>query len=388
MEHVLPERQRAVVKIGSSLLANAEHLTLRYAFMHGVMEDIARMRADGTDVVLTSSGSVAIGLSTIGKTPEEAGLLDKQAAAACGQPLLMNAYKQIALEYGFDIAQVLVTLEDLEDRRRFLNVKNTISRLLEHGVLPIVNENDSVTTAEIKVGDNDRLAAKVAQMIQADEFVMLTSIDGLYDRNPDDPEAKHVPVVEDVSEYLEVTSQVSELGSGGMLTKMRAANMAQNAGVTTRIGEGLIDRPITAILSGERRHTRCVAIGDPDSSWRIWLTDRLAQAGGLVVGADAADRLNAGRTEIDREDIVSVHGEFTKGDVLHIYDEAGEELARGMSNFTAAETLLLARNVDQSAQELLGYGAAPRIISSDNMAILKDHHLPWDAPTEEVIMVE
>lgn len=384
----MQERQRVVVKIGSSLLANAEHLTLRYAFMHGVMEDIARLREDGVDVVLTSSGSVAIGLSTIGKTPESAGLLDKQAAAACGQPLLMHAYKQIAQEYGFDIAQVLVTLEDLEDRRRFLNVKNTISRLLEHGVLPIVNENDSVTTQEIKVGDNDRLAAKVAQMIQADEFIMLTSIDGLYDRNPDDPGAKHVPEVEDVSEYLEVTSQVSELGSGGMLTKMRAANMAQNAGVTTRIGEGLVDRPITAILSGERRHTRCVAIGDPDSSWRIWLTDRLAQAGGLVVGPDAAERLNAGRTVIGREDIVSVQGEFTKGDVLHIFDESGEELARGMSNFTAAEILLLCRNLDQSPLDLLGYSAAARIVSTENMAILKDHHLPWDAPEDDVIMVE
>ncbi len=385
---MLSERQRVVVKIGSSLLANAEHLTLRYAFMHGVMEDIARMRENGMDVVLTSSGSVAIGLSTIGKTPEDAGLLDKQAAAACGQPLLMNAYKQIALEYGFDIAQVLVTLEDLEERRRFLNVKNTISRLLEHGVLPIVNENDSVTTQEIKVGDNDRLAARVAQMIQADEFVMLTSIDGLYDRNPENPDARHVPVVEDVSGYLEVTSQVSELGSGGMLTKMRAANMAQNAGVTTRIGEGMLDRPITAILSGERRHTRCVAIGDPDSSWRIWLTDRLAQAGGLVVGPDAAERLNAGRSEICRDDVVSVQGEYSKGDVLHIFDESGEELARGMSNFTAAETLMLARNLDQSPQDLLGYGATPRIVSAENMAVLKDHHLPWDAPEGDVIMVD
>ena len=383
----MQERQRVVVKIGSSLLANSEHLTLRYAFMHGVMEDIARLREDGADVVLTSSGSVAIGLSTIGKTPEEAGLLDKQAAAACGQPLLMNAYKQIALEYGFDIAQVLVTLEDLEDRRRFLNVKNTISRLLERGVLPIVNENDSVTTQEIKVGDNDRLAAKVAQMIQADEFIMLTSVDGLYDRNPEDPGAQHVPEVEDVSNYLEVTSQVSELGSGGMLTKMRAANMAQNAGVTTRIGEGLVERPITAILSGERRHTRCVAIGDPDSSWRIWLTDRLQHAGGLVVSNEAAGRLCEGRSEICRTDIVSVQGDFNKGDVLHVYDENGEELARGMSNFTSAETLLLARNTDRKVRELLGFEATPRIISVENMAVLKDHHLPWDAPTDALTEV-
>ncbi|MEQ8404525.1 MAG: glutamate 5-kinase [Oceanicaulis sp.] len=383
----MSERKRVVLKIGSSLLANSEHLTLRYAFMHGVMEDIARLREEGIDVVLTSSGAVAIGLSTMGVSPEEAGLLDKQAAAACGQPLLMNAYKQIALEYGFDIAQVLVTLEDLEDRRRFLNTKNTISRLIEHGVMPIVNENDSVTTQEIKVGDNDRLAAKVAQMIQAKELVILTSVDGLYDRNPEDPEAKHVPVVEDVSGYLEVTTSVSELGTGGMLTKMRAANMAQNAGCHTLIGKGEVDRPLSAILSGERKHTRCVAVGDPDSSWRIWLTDRLQHAGGLVVNAETAKRLNQGRSEICRSDIVSVQGDFNKGDVLHVYDESGEELARGMSNFTSAETLLLARNLERKVKELLGFEATPRIISVENMAILKDHHLPWDAPTEELTEV-
>ena len=368
----MSDRQRVVVKIGSSLLANEEHLTLRYAFMHGVMEDVARLREEGIDVVLTSSGSVAIGLSTIGVAPEEAGLLDKQAAAACGQPLLMNAYKQIALEYGFDIAQVLVTLDDLEDRRRFLNTKNTITRLIEHGVMPIVNEND-------------RLAAKVAQMVQADQLVILTSVDGLYDRNPEDEGAQHVPVVEDVSEYLEVTSSVSALGTGGMLTKMRAANMAQNAGVETLIGQGELDRPVSALLKNERRHTKCVALGDPDSSWAIWLTDRLQQAGGLVVDADSAEQLREDRTDIGREAIVSVQGEFNKGDVLHIYDEAGEEL--GMSNFTSAEILLLARNTDSEPSELLGYESKPRIISADNMAVLREHHLPWDAPTDSVRMV-
>lgn len=383
----MSDRQRVVLKIGSSLLANEEHLTLRYAFMHGVMSDIAALREEGVDIVLTSSGAVAIGLATLGVAPEEAGLLDKQAAAACGQPLLMNAYKQIALEYGFDIAQVLVTLDDLEDRRRFLNTKNTISRLLERGVLPIVNENDSVTTQELKVGDNDRLAAKVAQMVQADNLVILTSVDGLYDRNPEEPDARHVPVVEDVSEYLEVTSSVSALGTGGMLTKMRAANMAQNAGCTTLIGKGEVDRPISAILKDERRHTKCVANGDPDSSWRIWLTDRLHQAGGLVVNAKAAKRLKAERSAIEREDIVSVQGEFSKGDVLHIYDEACEELARGMSNFTSAEVLLLARNVEAPSAEILGYEAKPRIVSAENMAILEDHHLPWDAPTDDVRLV-
>lgn len=355
--------------------------------MHGVMSDIATLREQGVDVILTSSGAVAIGMSVMNMAPDEAGLLDKQAAAACGQPLLMNAYKQIALEYGFDIAQVLVTLEDLEDRRRFLNTKNTITRLIENGVMPIVNENDSVTTQEIKVGDNDRLAAKVAQMIQADNLLILTSVDGLYDRNPEDPAAQHVPVVEDVSQYLDVTDSVSSLGTGGMLTKMKAANMAQNAGCTTLIAKGEVDRPLTEVLNGERRHTRCVANGDPDSSWRIWLTDRLQQAGGLIVNAQTAAKLKDKRTAITGEDLISIQGEFTKGDVLHIYDEEGEELARGMTNFTSAEVVLLARNPDEDPKNLLGYEAAPRVITAENMALLKDHHLTWDAPTEDIRLV-
>lgn len=383
----MSDRKRVVLKIGSSLLANAEHLTLRYAFMHGVMEDAARLRTSGVDVVLTSSGAVALGLSALGVAPELAGLLDKQAAAAVGQPLLMHAYKQIAMEYGFDIAQVLVTLDDLEDRRRFLNTKNTITRLIERGVMPIVNENDSVTTQEIKVGDNDRLAAKVAQMIQAQDLVILTSVDGLYDRDPSDPEARHVPRVEDVSAYLEVTRSVSTLGTGGMLTKMRAANMAQNAGCTTRIARGEMERPISAVLSGERLHTECVANGDPDSWWAIWLTDRLARAGGLVVSTAAAERLKAGRSEIGRADILQVQGEFQKGDVLHIYDETGCELARGMCNFSCSETILLARNPDRTVRELLGFEATPRIISRENMAVLKEHNLPWDAPTDRLTRV-
>ncbi len=383
----MSERKRLVLKIGSSLLANTDHLTLRYAFMHGVLSDVAKLREEGTDVILTSSGSVAIGMSVIDAEPETAGILDKQAAAACGQPLLMNAYKQIALEYGFDIAQVLVTLEDLEDRRRFLNVKNTITRLLENGVMPIVNENDSVTTQEIKVGDNDRLAAKVAQMIQADNLMILTSVDGLYDRNPEDPEAKHVPVVEDVSGYLDVTDSVSALGTGGMLTKMKAANMAQNAGVTTLIAKGENENPMTAVLDGSRRHTRCVANGDPDSSWRIWLTDRLQHAGGLTVTKDMADKLREKRTSIEGTDLISIQGEFTKGDVLHVYDEDGEELARGMTNFTSAEVLLLARNPGEKPEDLLGYDVKPRVIAADNMSLVQDHHLTWEAPTDELKLV-
>lgn len=383
----MTDRKRIVVKIGSSLLANDDRLTLSYAFMHGLLSDIATLREEGYDVLLASSGSVALGLNAINCSPATAGVLDKQAAAACGQPILVNAYKQIAHEFGYDIAQILVTLDDLEERRRFLNTKNTIQRLFEHGVMPIVNENDTITTEEIRVGDNDRLAAKVAQMIQAEHLILLTNIDGLYDRNPEDPEAQFIETVEDVSEYLEVTSGTSSLGSGGMLTKMRAANMAQNAGCTTLIAEGLIDRPVSAILKNERRHTTCVAKGTPRSSWAVWLTNRLHRAGGLVLRQDAATALRESKTGVSHEDIVKIHGTFQKGDVLHVYGEDGEEIARGLTNFSSDETMVLARHTDHDVQELLGYQARPEIINRDNMVMLEDYHLPWDAPTKSLRLV-
>ncbi|MHA6288730.1 glutamate 5-kinase [Maricaulis sp. CAU 1757] len=383
----MSERKRIVVKIGSSLLANDNRLTLNYAFMHGLMSDIAQLREDGYDVILASSGSVALGLNTINCSPENAGVLDKQAAAACGQPLLVNAYKQIAHEFGYDIAQILVTLEDLEERRRFLNTKNTIQRLFEHGVMPIVNENDTITTEEIRVGDNDRLAAKVAQMVQAEHLILLTNIDGVYDRNPEDPAAEFVETIEDVSEYLEVTSGTSALGSGGMLTKMRAANMAQNAGCTTLIGEGQIDRPVSSILSGERRHTTCVAKGTPRSSWAVWLTNRLQRGGGLVLNEDAAKSLRENKRGVGHEDVLKIHGTFQKGDVLHVYAHDGEEIARGLTNFSSDETMVLARHADHDVQELLGYQARPEIINRDNMVMLEDYHLPWDAPTKSLRLV-
>ncbi|MFY0636339.1 glutamate 5-kinase [Maricaulis maris] len=383
----MSQRKRIVVKIGSSLLANDRRLTLRYAFMNELLADIARLRDDGHDVVLASSGAVALGLNAINTSPEEAGVLDKQAAAACGQPLLLNAYKQVAHEHGFDIAQILVTLDDLEERRRFLNTKNTIQRLFERDVMPIVNENDTVTTEEIRVGDNDRLAAKVAQMIQADHLVILTSIDGLYDRDPSDPEAEFVDTIEDATEYLEVSSGASSLGSGGMLTKIQAANLAQNAGCTTLIAKGTIDRPVSAVLSGERRHTKCVAKGTPASSWAVWLTNRLQRAGSLVLNDLAAEALATSASGVSHEDIVKIHGAFTKGDVLHIYSESGDEVARGLTNFSSDETMMLARHIDQDVKELLGYHARPEIVNRANMVILDEQHLPWDAPTKSLRLV-
>lgn len=381
------DKPRIVVKVGSSLLAETPHLRPRYSFMHGLLSDIAELRGRGYEVVLASSGSVALGLNALNSDSERASVQEKQAAAACGQPVLLNAYKQVALEHGFDIAQVLVTLEDLEDSRRFLNTKNTVDKLLELNVLPIVNENDTITTEEIRVGDNDRLAAKVAQMIQAQHLIILTSVDGLYDKNPDEPGAKLISEVEDVSMYLAVTSGTNSLGTGGMFTKIQAANMAQNAGCETLISRGILDRPILSALENTRPHTRCIAKSTPQSAWAVWLTDRLQMAGSIVLSQEAADKLVAGKSGVSCLDLISIHQAFRKADVLHIYDESGVERARGLSNFSSDEAALIASNPDRETRELLGYQAEATLVNQKNLVILEDHHLPWDEPGERLRVI-
>jgi glutamate 5-kinase len=377
-------KPRVVVKIGSSLLANAENLTPRYAFIHGLLSDIALLQDKGYEVILTSSGSVALGMNSIHSTPAKASITDKQAAAACGQPILMHAYKQVALEYGFDIAQVLVTLEDLENMKRFLNTKNTVERLLERGVMPIVNENDTVTNEELKVGDNDRLAAKIAQMVQAEHLVILTCIDGLYDRNPEEEGAQLVRSIENVSEYLEVATGASDLGTGGMFTKLQAANMAQNAGCTTIIARGHLDSPISSVLFGDRIGTVCKAHNTPASHWRVWLTDRLQMAGGLIIQQAVSDQLAESGKGISCYDVVSTHGSFQKADVLHVYDEKGVEIARGLCNFSSDDLARIANNPDDPVEDLLGYRSSPTLVGKDNLVMLATRHLAWEQPDEEV----
>ena len=379
----MSKKKRIVVKIGSSLLANEEKLTLRYAFMNGLMADLGDLQDQGYEIILTSSGSVALGLNMIGKRPEEAGILDKQAAAACGQPLLMNAYRQVANEYNFDVAQMLVTVEDMEERRRFLNIKNTMLRLFENQILPIINENDSIATRDLKVGDNDRLSAKVAQMVEADHLIILTSVEGLYDRDPSEPGAQFIEEIEDVSEHLESTKSISELGSGGMLTKMLAANMAQNAGVETIIADGIIERPISSVLNNERRHTRCLASGKAASPLMIWLSNRLQVAGTLVVTDEAVRAITAKERGLQRDDLGSIQGEFSKGDVLHVYDEQGNEFARGLTNFSSEETILMARNPEMEIEDVIGYKTKSAVVGAENILILEDHHLQLDAPEED-----
>ena len=376
----MSQANTVVVKIGSTLVANSERLTPRFGFIQRLLEDVAKLRERGTNVILCSSGAVALGLKIVGERPETAGVSDKQAAAACGMPLLTNAYKQIGHEFDFEIAQVLLTLGDFEDHRRFLNTRNTVFRLLEAGVMPIINENDSITTEEIRVGDNDRLAAKVAQMVEAKDFIILTEVDGLFDRHPDEEGAEFIEEVTDVAPFMEATKGKSTLGTGGMTTKLMAANIAQEAGVTTYIAHGEADNPLSSVLDGERRCTRFLAHESPVSGWKSWIANRLQMAGSIGISNDLADALADGERSIRREDILSIDGDFTRGDVLHVYDQTGQERARGLSDFTSEELRVLAVNPHLDAEQLLGYTTKGDVIRAKNLVSLEGRHLLWEAP--------
>ena len=376
----MSQANTVVVKIGSTLVANSERLTPRFGFIQRLLEDVAKLRERGTNVILCSSGAVALGLKIVGERPETAGVSDKQAAAACGMPLLTNAYKQIGHEFDFEIAQVLLTLGDFEDHRRFLNTRNTVHRLLEAGVMPIINENDSITTEEIRVGDNDRLAAKVAQMVEAKDFIILTEVDGLFDRHPDEEGAEFIEEVTDVAPFMEATKGKSTLGTGGMTTKLMAANIAQEAGVTTYIAHGEHDNPLSSVLDGERRATKFIAHDTPTTGWERWIANRLQMAGSIGISDELADEIADGNRAIRREDILSIEGDFSRGDVLHIYDQQGQERARGLSDFTSEELRVLAVNPHLDAEQLLGYKTKGEVIRNKNLVALEGRHLLWDAP--------
>ncbi|MCD1621686.1 glutamate 5-kinase [Citromicrobium bathyomarinum] len=376
----MPQSNTVVVKIGSTLVANTERLTPRFGFIQRMLEDVAKLRERGTNVILCSSGAVALGLKIVGERPETAGVSDKQAAAACGMPILTNAYKQIGHEFDFEIAQVLLTLGDFEDHRRFLNTRNTVFRLLEAGVMPIINENDSITTEEIRVGDNDRLAAKVAQMVDAKNFIILTEVDGLYDRHPDEEGAEFISEVTDVAPFMEATKGKSTLGTGGMTTKLMAANIAQEAGVTTYIAHGEHDNPLSSVLDGERRATKFIAHDTPTTGWERWIANRLQMAGSIGISDELADEIADGNRAIRREDILSIEGDFSRGDVLHIYDQQGQERARGLSDFTSEELRVLAVNPHLDAEQLLGYKTKGEVVRNKNLVALEGRHLLWDAP--------
>lgn len=357
---------RLIVKIGSALLVDGDG-GVRRAWLEGMAADIAERAQAGQQIAVVSSGAIALGARLL-KLPKggRASLEDAQAAAATGQIALSSVWAEVLEAQGLTAAQMLVTLDDLEDRRRYLNASATLDRLLGLGVVPIINENDSVATAEIRFGDNDRLAARVAQAADADGVVLLSDIDGLYDRNPAQPGAQHIPLVKAVDATVLAMADrgsASGMGSGGMVSKLEAARIAGGAGVALAIASGRIERP----LSQAERHT-LFQPGKRTRAHKAWLSGRLTARGAIHVDAGAVRALGEGKSLL-AAGVTAVEGGFRRGDPVTIVGPGGA-IARGLSEYDAEEAERLIGKRSEEHAAILGYAPRSALVHRDHLVML------------------
>lgn len=366
--------RRLVIKVGSSLLIG-DNGALNRHWLDGLAADIADLHSEDRDVLVVSSGAIAIGCTVLGINKRRAKLEDLQAAAAAGQVQLVHAYSEALAVHGITTAQVLLTPGDTENRRRFLNARGTMGRLLDRSVVPIINENDTVTTEEIRYGDNDRLAARVAQLVMADALLLLSDVDGFYSADPGtDSNAQHIPEVTSIStEILAMAGETrSDIGSGGMSTKVQAARIATHAGCSTIIASGLVERPVKALLNG----ARCSifrAQGTPAVARKQWLAGALDVKGILVIDAGAAEALREGNSLLP-VGIAAVQGDFRRGDIVTLADGGGTELGRGLAEYSSSEASRLLGCRSEQIEERLGYRGRSVMIHRDELVLFDHEH--------------
>ena len=371
MTPALASARRIVVKIGSALLVDQARAAPRAAWLAGVAEDIAEMRARGTEVIVVSSGAIALARRTLKLTQAKLRLEEKQAAAAVGQIRLAQAWSEALQARGMTAAQLLLTLEDTEDRRRYLNARATLETLLRLGCIPVVNENDSVATAEIRYGDNDRLAARVAEMVQADQLVLLSDIDGLYTADPKrHPDATHIPVVAALTPEIEAMGGEPPPGysSGGMRTKLVAARIATGAGCAMAIALGHADRPLHALASGARC-TWFMPAPEGRTARKRWILNTLQPLGNLTVDAGAARALGRGGSLLPAG-VRGVAGAFERGDAVEVFGPDGGPLARGLSAYASVDATRIIGHRSAEIEPILGWRGRDEIIHRDDLVLL------------------
>ena len=359
--------RRIVVKIGSALLV--EQGRLRADWLASLASDVAALKARGADVVLVSSGSIALGRAALGLDAAELALEQAQAAAAVGQIRLARAYEEALAPLGLVTAQVLVTLDDSAERRRYLNTRATLAQLLALSVVPIVNENDTIATDEIRYGDNDRLAAQIAVTIGADHLVLLSDVDGFYSANPQsDPGARRFELVEEITPELEAMAGDAGTGlsKGGMKTKLMAAKTATGAGCAMSIAQGRRLNPLTALLEGAP-HTLFSAKSNPKAARKQWIA-AMKPRGALYIDAGALRALEQGKSLLPAG-LRKVEGEFRRGDPVDILGPDGARIGCGLSRYTADEATRIAGLRSDQIEAVLHYPARAALIHRDDMAL-------------------
>jgi glutamate 5-kinase len=367
----LAASRRLVVKVGSALLAD-EGGRLHRDWIEALAADIAALRRDGVEIMLVSSGAIAVGrrLLNLAKGPRNKALRleESQAAAAAGQIRLAHAWQEALGRHDIPVAQILLTIDDTENRRRYLNARSTLATLLRLGVVPVINENDTVATDEIRFGDNDRLAARVAQMASADTLVLLSDIDGLYTADPGvDPAAAHIPEVAAITPEIEAMAgaTLNDDGSGGMVTKIAAARIALQAGCRMAIADGRTPHALARLVEGARC-TWFVSPAEPQTARKRWIGASLKPVGTIIVDDGAARALARGKSLLPAG-VTKIEGRFERGDPVVVRDSAGRELARGLVAYSAADARRIAGHRSGEIEAILGYRGREEMIHRDDL---------------------
>ena len=363
--------RRLVVKIGSALFIDQDTGALDEDWLTALCEDVVWLYESGGQVVLVSSGAVALGARELGIDPRRARLEDNQAAAAAGQILLAHAYHDALRGVKLRTAQVLLTLDDSESRRRYLNACRTLLTLLARGAVPVVNENDTVATQELRYGDNDRLAARVAQMVSADCMILLSDVDGLYTCDPQrNDDAEHVPEVTGIDERIRAMAggPGSPHGSGGMHTKLDAARIATGAGCQVAITSGRVRRPLKALSEGGRA-TWFLSTATPAAARKQWIAGTLKPKGSVSVDAGAERALVSGRSLLPAG-VTEVAGDFERGDAVSVLSGLGVELGRGLIGYSSDEARAIAGKQSEFIASVLGYRGRDEMIHRDDLVLM------------------
>ena len=370
---VLRDAKRVVVKVGSSLVTN-EGRGLDEAAIGEWCRQMALLVRGGVEIIMVSSGAIAEGMKRLGWATRPHAIHELQAAAAVGQMGLAQMYETKLRESGLGSAQVLLTHADLADRERYLNARSTLLTLLKLGVVPVINENDTVVNDEIKFGDNDTLGALVANLVEADALVILTDQQGLFTADPrKDANARFVDQAQAGDPALEVMAggAGSSLGRGGMITKILAAKRAAGSGASTVIAWGREPNALSRLSQGEAIGTLLVAPTQKTQARKQWMADHLQMRGAVVVDAGAAAKVRDEGKSLLPIGMVQVEGEFSRGDVIGVRDPSGLEIARGLANYSSAEARLLCRKPSSEFEALLGYAAEPEMLHRDNLVLMR-----------------